>query len=198
MGCRMVSCRKISYLFVYGKMHFLRNRELSFFHNTEMCNLPSLKMNGFIHKEKSVVSADLSLVSLLSAHCPVERCPIRNDCRLLPRSNLLTDTAFSFLIGKKYERFYCGIFFQRIISVKRRANARIQFLVNIIASHIIGRFSCRSGSVSLYLHRLMKGFFIEIHFRILQNLFCQIQGETVGIIKTEGIFSGKCLLLLLL
>ena len=81
---------------------------------------------------------------------------------------------------------------QCLIAHKDGGHRRIDGLVHShICSHIVGHSPCRTGRLTLYLHRFLESLFIYRDAFLLQNLLCQIKRKSVGIIELERMIAGQ-------
>ena len=81
---------------------------------------------------------------------------------------------------------------ETIISNKCCGNGRIDGIINsCICAHVVCYFSCVTCFGTLFFHGCLKAFLINGKAFFFQDFFGQIYRESVSVIQTECIFSGK-------
>ena len=81
---------------------------------------------------------------------------------------------------------------ETVISNKCCCNGRINCIINsCICAHVVCYFSCFTCFGTLLFHSRLKAFLIDGKAFLFQNLFCQVYRESVSVVQTECIFSGK-------
>ena len=82
-----------------------------------------------------------------------------------------------------------------IIAYKLSSNRGIDLVIYCsICAHVVCYFTGITGLFPLLIHSSLEAILVYLVSLFLQDLFCQIQRESISIIQLECIGTGKCLL----
>ena len=144
------------------------------------------KFDGIFYTEYTVCSGDHTGVTFLSTHGSVERCLFYKDGSFLTFHQGIHDLC---LCG---QNSYFGGSFQFVISVKFGCDIAVDLIVySCICAHIVADCTAFSCTFSLHFHLFFEAVLINSVSFFFQNLFRQIDWESIRIIQTEGIGASK-------
>ena len=93
--------------------------------------------------------------------------------------------------SKSDECCHFGSCLKFIIADKSGCQGCVELLVDIIASHVVCSFAGTSRCLSLNLHCLMETILIDGESLVIKDLLCQVDRESVGIIKLKCVLTCK-------
>ena len=142
-----------------------------------MAHLAAAQLNGVLYNEPGISQLDHAFIAFLSAHGSVERSLLHKYGSLLVLCQCLHDLC---ICGENCD---LGLMGQIVISHKLSCDFRVYFIIyGSISSHIIGHFAGLSGLFPLFFHGCFETSLINSDPFFFQDLLCQIQRESIGII----------------
>ena len=192
MGSAVVSSRQCSLLFVNLKCYCITN----FYHTpgnmSDMSDLATQKFLHILYLEFKICCADYTGICLLSTAGSVKWSLLYEDCSPVTIRQCIYNLIFG--SQNRYRRLILCMIISHKLCRYRWIN---RFVNRHICSHIVMLTERTFGSLTLSLHSFLKAFFINLHSLFFQDLLGQIYRESISVIQTERLFSGKyCLALL--
>ena len=164
------------------------------FHGADVRDGAACQMNGFADPEQSFRPFDQAAVGFLAAHGGVEN-GLRND----DRAGLAFFQCFGHGAvvggvreGPGNEYGDLRFIFRASVTDKCSLQGGIDVVVNsLVLAHVVRGLSGASRSLALVLHGKVETFRIHRKAALLQDLFREVPGEAVGIVKPEGVRTGQ-------
>ena len=149
-----------------------------------MAVFSAAEFDGIFYFEYTICSFDDTAVAFLTAHGSVERSFLYENGSLLAFHQRFCNLSLCRQNG------YFGGILQMIVSGKLSCYGRVDLIVNgCISTHVVCYFTARSCTLSLLFHCCMETVLVDAVALLLEDLFGQIQRESVGIVQFECILS---------
>ena len=177
MGGTVVLAGVDPVLLIHGQGYLVAHLEHTALHGSHMADLAAQQMDHIFYLKLCVRQGNRSDVRLLSAHGGIERGLVHeNRCVLA-----LGDGLYHSLLGGEHRDG--RLVNQVVITHKDRSHGRVDLLVyGSVCAHIVCRLPGAAGFLSLHIHGSLEAFLIHQEALLLQDLFCQIQRESIRII----------------
>ena len=149
-----------------------------------MAVFSAAEFDGIFYFEYTICSFDDTAVAFLTAHGSVERSFLYENGSLLAFHQRFCNLSLCRQNG------YFGGILQMIVSGKLSCYGRVDLIVNgCISTHVVCYFTARSCTLSLLFHCCMETVLVDAVALLLEDLFGQIQRESVGIVQFKCILS---------
>ena len=193
MRRRMAARRRPSGRLIHLQRHLVSGLQHAARHMANMTDPSAAQVDGILNLEFTVRSRNGSDITALSAHRPIERCPVDNDRSLVAVRKRLRQPALT-----RDDRDLRGIL-QMVIAVKDRRDLDRNLVIDrCILAHVVRLGTRISRTLPLLLHAGIERLLVNGAALLLQDLLRQIKREAVGIVQRERFLAVQFLLSFLL
>ncbi len=171
---------------VHLQGHQISRLDQAGIHMSHMAHLAAQEPDGVFHNEHRIAAEDRSLISLLPAHGGIKRRLFHED-----GTHLAFRQSFrQFRIRRQHR--HLRRLLQTVIAHELRRHGGVDLIIDRgIRAHVIGHLMGLLRQTPLLFHTRPEAVLIDIITFFLQDLFCQIQRESIGIVQFKCIRAGQ-------